>query len=169
MLGVIAIAGVGVYAVAPPSSQDVGTATFGHTSSEVTFVTSSIPKTALQACAANKVLKMNSAGTAWECLDDVAGGGITGAQVPSYETDPTVKSWAKTGGPIYGSELDVENHAGANIVTIRIKLSRTSTLPSCGSSSDIGKVVAHDENSKTTQIKVCVLVRQSIYEWHTIS
>jgi len=88
-IGILAAIGVGVYAATySPSGA-------GH------------PYTEISTCSANQILKMNSAGNAWECGSDT---GITTETDPlaiKTETDPTVKSWAKTDIPIIPSQLSI--------------------------------------------------------------
>jgi len=73
-IGILAAVGVGVYAATYTASGA------GH------------PYTEISTCPTNQILKMNAAGTAWTCGTDAIG--IT------TESDPTVKSWAKTDLPI---------------------------------------------------------------------
>jgi len=79
ILGVLIAVGVGVYAATYSSSGA------GH------------PYTEISTCAADQILKMNSAGTDWTCANPSSGS----------ETDPTVMSWAKTNNPNISGNLDV--------------------------------------------------------------
>jgi hypothetical protein len=90
LIGILAAVGVGIYAATySPSGA-------GH------------PYTEISTCGANQILKMNSAGNAWECNT-----------ITTIETDPTVQGWAKTNNPTITGSVSVVGTANLSRLIIQ--------------------------------------------------
>ena len=87
-IGIVLIVAVGIYAWANPTTG------VGHELNEINF----------PSCSDGQVLGIS--GSSWSCVD-IPSGGIT------TETDPTVKSWAKTDNP------SIPGTASANVLKVR--------------------------------------------------
>ncbi len=142
LIGVLIAVAIGVYAATySPSGA-------GH------------PYTEISTCGANEILKMNSAGNAWECSG--AGGGsqwITSGNNIYYSTGNV---GIGTSNPT--SRLEVSgntNIAGNFTVTnghVRVTGSGTPTLRNCGTNSIVGTDSAGTVSGTTSGIPSCILV-----------
>src|SRR3972149_2228020 len=106
-LGILAIIGVGVYAAVPNAGRAVG-----HAANDTEF------------CPANQILKMNSAGTGWECSN--AGGAV---------------AWSSITGKPAGFADDVDNDVdtdthGSLSCTTRTSETWTSCDTTCANSGE---------------------------------